>query len=45
MAMNKWKTFMRDIEMYTIKGSLKFLAGEVESLKFQEQILRTNFRL
>ena len=44
-GMNKWKNFMKDIELYYIKGEMKRLLAEVEKLKFQEQLLRTNFRV
>ena len=33
-GINKWKNFMRDIEIYSIKGEMKRLLNEVENLKF-----------
>ncbi|CDW86500.1 UNKNOWN [Stylonychia lemnae] len=44
-GLNKWKNFMREVEMWYIKNEIKRLVSEVENLKFQEQLLRTNFRL
>ncbi len=36
---------MRDLEMISVKQEVKRLAGEVENLRFQEQLLRTSFRV
>ncbi len=44
-GLNRWKQLMRDIEMWSIKSEIKRLNNEVEGLKFQEQMLRTSFRV
>lgn len=31
---NKWKNFLRELEMYTIKSCVKNMLNEIESLKF-----------
>ena len=33
-GMNKWKNFMRELEMWVVKGEFKRLVGEIENLKF-----------
>jgi len=44
-GLNRWVGFMRDLELWTIITQIKRLSDEVEKLKFQEQLLRTSFRL
>lgn len=34
VGVNRWKGFMRDLEMYSVKLTLKRLSNEVEGLKF-----------
>jgi len=36
IGMNRWKAFMRELEMWSIKNMIKKLIGEVDALKFQE---------
>ncbi len=45
MGLNRWKQFIRDLEMNAIKGQIKRLANEVENLKFQEKLMHTSFRI
>ena len=42
---NKWKGFMRDLEIFSIKAYLKNMINELENLRFSEQMLKTNFRV
>eukprot|EP00347_Sterkiella_histriomuscorum_P019040 403343196 len=44
-GLNKWKNFMRELEIWSVKGEIKRLINEVENMKFQEQLLRTSFRV
>lgn len=44
-GLNRWKNFMRELENWCVKSELKRLLNEVENLKFQEQLLRTSFRV
>lgn len=44
-GLNRWKNLIQGLEMHSVKIQLKRLTGEVENLKFQEQVMRTNFRV
>lgn len=33
-SLTRWKAFVRDLEMFTVKTHLKRLSSEVETLKF-----------
>jgi hypothetical protein len=44
-GVNRWKAFVEGCERQAIKIQLRRLTGEVENLKFQEQVMRTNFRV
>lgn len=44
-GLNRWKNFMRELENWAVKAELRRLSGEVQNLKFQEQLMRTTFRV
>ena len=44
-GLTRWKALIRDLEMHAVKIHLRRLTAEVDSLKFQEQVMRTHFRV
>jgi len=44
-AFRKWDSFRRQVENFAIRGQLKIIQSEIEGLRFQESVLRANFRV
>ena len=44
-GLNRWKNIIKDLEMHAVKMQLKRLSSDVETLKMQELVMRTTFKV
>ena len=44
-ALNKWRGAARDAQSFTLQSEIGRLASEVDTVRFNEEVLRTNFQM